>query len=107
MTNDSLSHLAKLYELISTMEEDLGLDTLSEDERALVYAITAVSDETKGQFLSAEIKKHTLCKRMTHPTFYRNLKRLLAKGIIKHVKGKRSGAYEIAFDRLPTPASGS
>lgn len=107
MANESLSHLAKLYELIATMEEDLGLDTLTEDERAMIYAITASSDESKGAFQSAEIKQHTLCKKMSNPTFYRILKRLLAKGIIRHAKGKKTGAYEMAVDALPTTGAKS
>ncbi|TDK48989.1 hypothetical protein [Antarcticimicrobium luteum] len=94
--NDSLFHLAKLYELIASMEKDLGLHTLSEDERAMIYAITSVTAAEGATFLSADIKKHSLCSRMSNPTFYRNLKRLLQKDLIRHVKGKKTGLYEVA-----------
>ncbi len=100
MVNDSIFHLAKLYELITSMEQDLGLDTLSEDERAMIYAITSVTDAKKSAFLSSDIKKHLLCGRMSNPTFYRNLKRLLERGIIKNADGKKTGLYEVADNSL-------
>ncbi|MDX2482482.1 MAG: hypothetical protein QNK42_02340 [Pseudodonghicola sp.] len=82
------------------MERDLGLDTLSEDERVMIYAITSVTDAKKSTFLSSDIKKHILCGKMSNPTFYRNLKRLLERGIIKNAHGKKTGLYEVADDAL-------
>lgn len=104
MKNDSLFHLAKLYELIASMEKDLGLDSLSEDERAMVYAITSLTDTKMQVFQSSDIKNHALCEKMSNPTFYRNLKRLLAKGVIRHVQGKKTGVYEMVYDDFPFAA---
>ena len=101
MKNDSLFHLAKLYELIASMEKDLGLDSLSEDERAMVYAITSMTDAERATFQSSDVKNHDLCGKMSNPTFYRNLKRLLARGVIRHVQGKKTGVYEMVYDDFP------
>lgn len=101
MKSDSLFHLARLYELISSMEKDLGLDTLSEDERAMVYAITSMTDVDKTTFQSSDVKNHALCARMSNPTYYRNLKRLLARGLIRHVQGKKTGVYEMVYNDFP------
>lgn len=83
------------------MEKDLGLHSLSEDERSMVYAITSMTDVERSVFQSSDVRNHALCERMSNPTFYRNLKRLLEKGVIRHVNGKKTGLYEMVYDGLP------
>ena len=101
MPNQLLSRLAKLYELVASMEEDLGLDTFSDEERAMIYAMTASTQVGTEQFQSADIKDHPLCRKISKPTFYRNLKKLVHKGVVLPAPGRKTGVYVLSDSWKP------
>ena len=78
------------------MEQDLGLDTFSDEERAMIYAMTASTQIGAEQFQSADIKDHPLCRKISKPTFYRNLKKLVHKGVVLPAPGRKSGTYVLS-----------
>lgn len=96
MPNQLLPRLAKLYELVASLEQDLGLDTFSDEERAMIYAMTVASQAGSDQFQSADIKDHPLCRKISKPTFYRNLKKLVHKGVVLPAPGRKTGTYVLS-----------
>jgi len=95
-----LSRIAKLLELVTTMEEDLGLDRLSADERMMIYAISSIWSESRDIVRSAELKQHRLCRNFSNPTFYRTLKALLDKGYVARVGPRKTGGYQLEVINL-------
>ena len=91
----NISTLAQLRMLLESMEQDLGLDQLSHNERDLLYAAQSLSGDTKEFVRSEELKNHRLLKSMTQPTYYRALKRLLELGFIELPSDKKTGFYRV------------
>lgn len=96
MPNQNLSRLAQLYELVSLIEQDLGLDSFSDEERAMIYAMAITTQTVSSQFRSADIKDHPFCRKVSKPTFYRNLKKLLQKGVLSPAPGHKTGTYMLS-----------
>lgn len=91
-----LARLAQLYELVSLIEQDLGLDSFSDEERAMLYAMIAAIRSGPNQFRSADIKDHPFCRKVSRPTFYRNLKKLIKKGVLSPAPNHKMGTYVLA-----------
>lgn len=72
---------AELRKLLISMEEDLGLRSLSRIERDLYHACRDVGAQD-GSFASSDIKGHRLLAGVPPATFHRALKRLLEAGFI-------------------------
>lgn len=96
----SINTLAQLRILLEGMELDLGLKSLSPNERDLLYAAQNLSGETNEFIRSEELKSHSLLRFMTQPTYYRSLKRLLELGLLEPPSGKKTGLYRVNFDAI-------
>ena len=100
MREIGISRIAKLLELVTSMEEDLGLDRLSADERAMIYAISSIASEGDDTVRSVELKQHRLCRRFSNPTFYRTLRTLLDKGFILRTGPRKTGGYQLHVPQI-------
>ena len=59
--------------MLQFMEHDLGVSSLTDDEKNLLAAITDQADDT-GKFRSEIVRTHSLVLSMSHGTFFRSLK---------------------------------
>ncbi|MGR3314337.1 hypothetical protein [Roseovarius indicus] len=100
MEPSELSHVAMLRVLITTMENDLGLDKLSGDERNLIYTMSALSSDGHENLRTEDMKKHPLCQNLSHPTFYRALRTLLDKGYVSRAGSRKTGTYSLHISKL-------
>lgn len=100
MDANDLSHIAKLRLLVTSMEEDLGLDKLSGDERSLLYAMSALSSDGANELRSDDLKRHPLCRKLSHPTFYRALRSLLDKELVSRSGPRKTGTYSLQIPGL-------
>lgn len=92
-----MSYLARLCDLVGSMQRDLEMDAYSVDEQNLIYALCILEETSlKGAVSSATLKMHGLCQNMSRPTFYRTLSRLVEKGVVhKAGDSARSGLYHL------------
>lgn len=94
-----MGHNVKLYtqmlKTVREMEQDMGLEKLSNPERLTLISIAdAQSKNPDGAMLDA-ILTDTHIAKMPPATFYRSLKSLRAKGLVRHVGSQRSGHYSL------------
>jgi hypothetical protein len=86
------THAAQLRLLMLGIEEELGLQTLKNSERDVFYAATSIAP-SGASIKSDDIKNHKIVSMMPAPTFYRALKVLVAKGMLKNYPGTKKGSY--------------
>ena len=86
-------NVAQLRELLLSMEKDLGLGHLSQNEKDVFYAVNSVISFRKGIAKSEDIKSHDLVLDMTQPTFHRCLKSLVQMGFLAHAPNTKVGSY--------------
>ncbi len=99
-----LVHLSSLLETIETTLSDLGLDDLTDNERAVLLAMVAAANrEVQGDVVchTEQARKHPLVRRISQPTFHRNLKRLGNRGLIDKVEGLCAGEYRVRHPDSP------
>lgn len=102
MTEQRYLNVAQLRELMVSMEYDLGLGDLSQNEKDVFYAVVSVLNENRHRddvAKSEDIKAHILVKNMTQPTFHRSLKTLLDVGLVDRAPNTKAGSY-IAADKV-------
>ncbi|MBK1636509.1 hypothetical protein CKO19_12285 [Rhodovulum adriaticum] len=103
-----MAQLSKLYELLSAMERDLGMDQLSGEERRIVYAMSEMAD-ADAEISSRDLREHAFCRDISTPTYYRALKRLTARGMLTVPRGRKTGAYRLTGimdeDTQPRPGN--
>ena len=78
--------------MIKYMEKNEGLHTLSQTERDILYAATDVAGED-GEFVAHDLARHTLARDISHATYHRAFKSLLAKGFMKPARGFKTRNY--------------
>lgn len=81
------------------MEADIGLGGLSGEEIDVICAVVEVAG-LKGAAVVTSLREHPLCSRLSKPTFYRALSRLIDKRFLRKDGGERSGLYRIQLDRF-------
>lgn len=96
----SYINVAQLRELLIGMEQELGLDDLSQNEKDVFYAAQSVLGGKRDVAKSDEIRNHILVRSMTQPTFHRSLKSLVAKGLLDHAPNTKAGSYILARDAI-------
>lgn len=97
MPFDAMRNLARLAEQISSLERQLGLGGYSEDERRILYAMSALAEGADAAVRSSAVKEHALCQRISNPTFYRALKSLIDRGAVARSSAARMGSYQITL----------
>ena len=93
MTNRKV--FADLLEITQSMEEDLGLSALTQTDRQVLASIVLVSGDGRTDALHDDIRTHRLVTTIPMPSFYRSIKTLIQKGIVKRVGSERSGIYRL------------
>jgi uncharacterized membrane protein len=86
--------MAALRALLESMEQELGLDDLSEAEKSVLYAVELLGEEG-GEVPLAQITKHSLVARLSRPTFYRALRQLVNEGVLEASYAKNASFYRI------------
>ena len=83
-----------LKRMLEDMEQDIGLSSLTNVEKAVYLAAQDVksSDGLAGTKLIIE---HPFTQKMSRPTFFRALKAIETKGFIKHSDVKKVGLFLI------------
>ena len=71
----------QLKELMFAMEQDLGINELSEPEKC-VFSCIVQATEAGGSITTKAIAQHMLTSNLSRPTLFRAIKQLLAKDII-------------------------
>lgn len=94
MRERQLTQLSNLYGLLASMEAQLGLVDLTEDEKKILYALTELSPEG-SDVASNSVKAHEYCSDISSPTFYRALKRLTERDFIAVAEGRKAGLYHL------------
>ncbi len=87
---------ARLRELISTLERELGFDTLSANELNVLYVVRLLSDEAGTSAVeSSRIRAHPIIQRMSQPTFNRAIRALLEKGYLETPPRYKAKRYRL------------
>ncbi len=89
-----LSDMARLKELLLSMEKDLGMDDLSGVQKNIVYAATMLVNK-KDEFETEAIRNHALLRDVSRSSFFRALKNLTDAGYIKHRDGTQRASYQL------------
>ena len=91
MVNNTLIELKKL---LNSMETDLGLSSLSEVERNILYAIKDLEKEN-GSAKTSDLLSHEFTSKMSRISVFRGLKALEQQKIIERKTSKR-GEYIVS-----------
>ena len=91
MVNNTLIELKKL---LNSMETDLGLNSLSEVERNILYAIKDLEKEN-GSAKTGKLLSHEFTSKMSRISVFRGLKALEQQQIIERKTSKR-GEYIVS-----------
>lgn len=98
------SQLARLMEMVDAMMTELGLGDLTVNERTVLMAMSAsATRDLNGQPVShtERARAHRLSRQISQPTFHRNLRRLMDRGIVSKTEGLGAGEYVIVSPRAP------
>ena len=91
MVNNTLIDLKKL---LNSMETDLGLSSLSEVERNILYAVKDLEKEN-GSAKTGDLLSHEFTSKMSRISVFRGLKALEQQKIIERKTSKR-GEYIVS-----------
>ena len=103
MQTGIFGNLAQFLDTVDQALTDLGLGDLNATERSVLFAMTAsVAREQDGLPVChiEQARAHRLARQISQPTFHRNLRRLVARGLVEKTDGLAPGEYII---RVPGP----
>lgn len=83
------------------METNLGLASLSPNERDVLYAINEVSAGTPRAARSEAIRSHPLAAAIPQATYHRALKSLVQRGLVAHAPETKAGLYVMTGGDAP------
>lgn len=104
MQTGVFSQLARLMEMVDAMMTELGLGDLTANERTVLMAMSAsATRDLNGLPVShtERARAHRLSRQISQPTFHRNLRRLMDRGIVSKGEGLGAGEYVIVSPRAP------
>ena len=96
MTESSPQRLARLLQLVRSLEEDMGMETLSKAEKLLFTSLADLSTQANPEVSIDQIMAHPDLKNMPAPTMYKCLRDLQSKGMLQKIGSPRSGIYRLA-----------
>ena len=91
---DLFARLISIKLILEEMEQDLGLEALSEVEKNVYLAAQALKSNI-GRVETKQIQAHSFTQNMSRPTFFRALKSIEAKGFISRADSKKVGVFEV------------
>ena len=81
---------------LNEMEEHLGLQANSHNEKLIFASIILIAEEQNGCAYIEFIKTHKLTKKIPLPSLYRGLNVLIEQKMIYHIGRERSGVYALS-----------
>jgi hypothetical protein len=96
LMNKSLAKLSALFELRSMlreMENEVGLDGLTQVEMDVFLAAHALSGSRGDVVTSDDIRKHDLTSGIAQASYHRALRSLLSIGLLEKADGHKSKHY--------------
>ena len=88
--------MARLRELLATMERDLGLETLSANELDVLYVVRLLSDESDTLVAeAADIREHAIARHMSQPTLSRTIRSLIERGYLEKAPNYKAKRYRL------------
>lgn len=93
MAVQSYLSVAQLRELLLSMEQELGIGHLSQNEKDVLYAVQVAASNGTGIAKSEDVRGNAMLATMTQPTFHRSLKSLIQKGLVGHAPNTKAGSY--------------
>ena len=94
MKSKLIEKVILLKRMLEDMEQDIGLSSLTNVEKAVYLA----AQDVKSPNSLVETKliiEHAFTQKMSRPTFFRALKAIESKGFIKHSDVKEVGLFLI------------
>lgn len=94
MKSKLIEKVILLKRMLEDMEQDIGLSSLTNVEKAVYLA----AQDVKSPNSLVETKliiEHAFTQKMSRPTFFRALKAIETKGFIKHSDVKKVGLFLI------------
>lgn len=89
-----ITTVARLRELLATIEQELGLESLSTKELDVLYVVRLLCDRTGSPTVEvAEIRHHPITQSMSQPTFNRALRALLEQGYVATAPSYKAKRY--------------
>lgn len=104
MNTGAFGKISALMEEIDMILSTLGLDDLTTNERAVLFAMTAaaVRHDAGVPICHTEgARRHRLVRHISQPTFHRNLRKLHDRGLIEKGDGLSAGEYRIRVPADP------
>lgn len=91
-----ITTVARLRELIATLERDLGLASLSSNELNVLYVVRLLCDESaEADAEAANIRDHTITRSMSQPTLNRTIRSLIEKGYLETAPNYKTKRYRL------------
>lgn len=91
---NDLYKIAALYKLLGTMEADLGMSSLTQPQKSVLYAVELLS-EGRAEVPLQDIMNHEIIAGLSRPTFFRSLKFLLEHKFISVNYYKGFSTYKV------------
>ena len=88
------ARLISIKLILEEMEQDLGLEALSEVEKNVYLAAQALKSNI-GRVETKQIQAHPFTQNMSRPTFFRALKSIEAKGFVSRADSKKVGVFQV------------
>jgi DNA-binding MarR family transcriptional regulator len=98
MNTGIFGQLSRLMETVDSTMTELSLGDLSSNERAVLFAMTATATRDEGGLPvchTEHARAHRLARQISQPTFHRNLRRLIERGLVAKTEGLAPGEYVI------------
>ena len=91
-----ITTVARLRELLATMERDLGLETLSANELDVLYVVRLLCDDADTSIAeAADIRDHGITRDMSQPTLSRTIRSLIEKGYLEKAPNYKAKRYRL------------
>lgn len=91
-----ITTVARLRDLLATMERDLGLESISSNELDILYVVRLLCDESSVDTAeTADIRNHKIVVGMSQPTFNRALRSLIDKGYLEPAPNYKTRHYRL------------
>lgn len=89
----ALEYAVRVRMLLHMVEENVGLDRLTDRQRDMLCAFVGLERAGDGVVRSEDLRKHPLVAPMTHPTYHRTLRALIDMGLIRPDPRTGNGSY--------------
>ena len=91
-----ITTVARLRELLATLERDLGLESLSPNELNVLYVVRLLCDESESSHAeAAAIRQHAITRKMSQPTLNRTIRSLIEKGYLEKAPNYKAKRYRL------------